>query len=906
MILTKKTTKSIAWYVMVFKTVISFISFIRTAFKPIPVKFPLKYFLITVLSTIIIWTTIASAIIYRNAYKPKISELADILHLKGRREKHKTGKAIKSFLTAPFNWVSANLNSEEIPHIYLDIKFKHYQKLIKKREEALSRGFRITSRDSYIPVKMRYQNDTYKVKLRLKGDMVDHFIGDKWSFRIHMKGKDHLFGTRRFSLQNPETRGFEGEIIFFEALRREGILTPRYFFVDLTVNGKYVGIMAFEEHFSKELLESQGRKESVILKFDESLWFFNQDGSGPFDNYMNNLIKPFRFKKIKKSKKLLEDLKTARGLLRGFSDGTLSSSQVFDIELMGRYLAVSSVWGAPHPLLWRNIRFYYNPITSKLEPIAYDAHLPYFKRDAAEPSHKPFGEALLKSDLKIRPFYEATLEKLKNESEKRITEQWVQLIQKKNLKILHKEYPLLGGITLFGMTESASQSLANSKSTLDRYKTILAVHLIDDGLQYLELVNRLPQKIIVAQVERVHRKTGERFELGILTSLKYPFALPRTPTRTAPFKKQIFLKEPIDSLNFKIIVSSHIEGDEKVWVTEASSYSPKSERNPVPSSSLDQSLKDHSFLSHSSKLNSLTVPKGDWTLNHSLVVPKGMTLIIKEGATLKFSSNSSLIAKGPILIEGTKKFPVVLKGLNGHNGKGSWQGISVLKSKKDSIWSHTKILRTSGVSNRGWTLSGGVNFYESDVKMDHVVFSGNQSEDALNIVRSKFELKNVTIKNTTSDAFDSDFSDGTIENGIFENIGSLNGGDGLDTSGSEVRVTKSHFKNISDKAISVGEKSHLKANNINIENVSIGVASKDGSRLIISDTKFTGIKKVGLMAYIKKPVYGPAEIIAESLVFNSTETKAIEQRGNKIIIDGKEILSTDLNVEGLYAAENKP
>ena len=58
---------------------------------------------------------------------------------------------------------------------------------------------------------------------------------------------------------------------FFEALKREGILVPRYFFVDLTVNGSYIGIMAFEEHFSKELLESQGRKESVILKFDDSL-----------------------------------------------------------------------------------------------------------------------------------------------------------------------------------------------------------------------------------------------------------------------------------------------------------------------------------------------------------------------------------------------------------------------------------------------------------------------------------------------------------------------------------------------------------------------------------------------------------------------------------------------------------
>ena len=55
-----------------------------------------------------------SAIIYRNAYKPDISKLADVLHFKGMREKHRTGKAITSFLTAPFNWVYANLNSEEI------------------------------------------------------------------------------------------------------------------------------------------------------------------------------------------------------------------------------------------------------------------------------------------------------------------------------------------------------------------------------------------------------------------------------------------------------------------------------------------------------------------------------------------------------------------------------------------------------------------------------------------------------------------------------------------------------------------------------------------------------------------------------------------------------------------------
>ena len=236
----------------------------------------------------------------------------------------------------------------------------------------------------------------------------------------------------------------------------------------------------------------------------------------------------------------------------------------------------------------------------------------------------------------------------------------------------------------------------------------------------------------------------------------------------------------------------------------------------------------------------------------------------------------------------------------------SERGIVVLKSQKPSIWSHVKIINTSGISKDGWALSGGVNFYESDIEMDHVIFSGNRAEDALNIVRSKFELKNVTFKNTASDAFDSDFSSGTVENGVFENIGSLGGGDGIDVSGSEVVVTRTHFKNISDKALSVGENSQLKANNINIENVAIGAASKDGSRLFISDAKFTGIKKAGLMAYIKKPEYGPAEITAETLAFFSTEKWAIVQKGNKIIIDGIEVPSDDLNVKELYTSAFKP
>ena len=203
---------------------------------------------------------------------------------------------------APYNWITSNVFPEELPHIFIDIKFKNYQKLVKKREESISRGFLIRERDDYIPATLKHNEKQFKVKLRLKGDLGLHWENDKWSFRVNMKNKDHLFGMKRFSLQNPEERIYESAILFFEALRREGVLTPRYFFIDLTVNGKHIGVMALEEHFSKELLESQGRKESVILKFDESLWFHHRGREGPFDHFRTNPIKSYQTKKILKSK----------------------------------------------------------------------------------------------------------------------------------------------------------------------------------------------------------------------------------------------------------------------------------------------------------------------------------------------------------------------------------------------------------------------------------------------------------------------------------------------------------------------------------------------------------------------------------------------------------------------------
>ena len=221
--------------------------------NPLPSrKINFKQLAFIIFSSIFIWTFFTSYIIYRNTPKEMITELANVIGLNARENKKKTKEALKTVTLAPLRWVAAWFRGAQLQDVYIDIKFKHFRKLQEKRKNALLQGVLFAEDADYVPAKIRHGGRTIEVKLRLKGDWAaDHIEGKKWSFRVHVRGKDHLLGMRRFSLQDPEARKYDGEILFFEALKREGILAPRYFFVDLTTNGKRMGLMALKNIFLK-------------------------------------------------------------------------------------------------------------------------------------------------------------------------------------------------------------------------------------------------------------------------------------------------------------------------------------------------------------------------------------------------------------------------------------------------------------------------------------------------------------------------------------------------------------------------------------------------------------------------------------------------------------------------------
>ena len=183
------------------------------------------------------------------------------------------------------------------------------------------------------------------------------------------------------------------------------------------------------------------------------------------------------------------------------------------------------------------------------------------------------------------------------------------------------------------------------------------------------------------------------------------------------------------------------------------------------------------------------------------------------------------------------------------------EGIVVLNSERPSEWSYVTVRDTKNIKRPGWNLTGGVTFYKSEVHLKNCVFENSHGEDALNIVNSKFHIIDTDFVSTISDAFDSDFSVGEVEGGVFRDIGKAGGGDAIDISGSKVSVSGTHFENVKDKALSVGERSTMSVKNIQVYNAGTAAVSKDGSLLEIKNSHINQVVHAGLMAYIKKPEY---------------------------------------------------
>ncbi|HET6224774.1 MAG TPA: CotH kinase family protein, partial [Bacteroidia bacterium] len=342
--------------------------------------------------------------------------------------------------------------------ISIEIKEKDLKKLKKNRAHALERGVIINDLDGdYVPATLEYKGHKMNVKLRLKGHMTDHLQDNKWSFRIKVKDKDSFLGMKRFSLQHPGTRGYIYEWIYHQLMKKEDIIALRYEFTNVMVNGKDWGIYAIEENFDQELIENNNRKKGPIIRFNPDLYWADRLNEmnrlkpvAEFASFYSANPEAYREEDVLKDSLQTQYYLKALALMEGFRSRKITASEAFDVPRMAKFNALIDLVGGQHSIDWSDIKYYYNPITGKLEPVAYESfttfpfesiagNYKYTVLDSTK-SFKDLHTALF-SDSSFFKAYIHELERVSNATYLDTFFKEMDSSLQKNLAILYKEFP---------------------------------------------------------------------------------------------------------------------------------------------------------------------------------------------------------------------------------------------------------------------------------------------------------------------------------------------------------------------------------------------------------------------------------------------------------------------------------
>lgn len=813
-------------------------------------------------------------------------------------------------------------HAETPPKVFIDIEFEEFSKIFKIRNKAMHIGMHVReNKDDWVKANLRWGSEDVKVKLRLKGDSMDHWSTDKWSFKINIKDEKYFLGMKEFSFQHPVTRAFQGEALVHHTMRHYGILAPRYEFVQLIVNGVDKGIMAVEESFNTELLEHNKRKDGVIFKIDETnavIEKINPSASNNlkwFDSLHSSHIEPFNSSKVKKDQALTSQLEIAQGLMRGFMEGSLKASQVFDEEKTAKLLAILEIFGAAHTADWRNIRFYLNPYTLKIEPISYDSSI----TDPANIGAVARTELvkLILKDAVMKNKFERELVTTANDMMKT---KWLDVIYENDqemLEIFGNEFLFLREFPINSFKERIQDIVKNPKNSLmqssqlsdDNFNYVLEKNSnIDDYLELFkeplfvfhrytengvlfEIFNPLPNNVKILSIAPNYEDEQIIEAKNILTD---EVLVPHHGKElNHDFLPIIFPMEKSTNVPSNWTLTASVEGGVRQYALKSHEYRESYSKHPLQPFSSDVITSAHPFFKFDKLTNTFTLLEGVWFINEPIIFPKAAKIIVQAGAKISFDKDAFFLCFGPVEIVGTKEKPVVFTSKNEQD---YWQGLIVINAMERSTIANTTFENTRAVQHLGWSLTGAVTFYRSDVSISDSDFSKNIAEDSLNIVNSDFDISRSNFSDAISDFFDSDFSTGQIKEVLMSN----SSGDGVDLSGSNVHLNGSNFINIRDKAISVGEGSEIFIKNVKASQVGTGVATKDGSstkgeEILVENASFSAFA-----VYTKKPVYGPAYADLRDVVVDTVQNDHMVQNGNRLRLNGKEVSTKEVNVDELY------
>lgn len=775
--------------------------------------------------------------------------------------------ALRGLHSAPVHYVKSLFTRPN--RITLDIKNNDFQKLSYNKEVAVQNGFLLESEKEFIPATLTFNNKKYEVKIRLTGFLKDHFNSDKWSLRIKVKNDEAVMGMKEFNLLNPITRNGIYEWTAHELEKLEGLISLRTDFVELVINGNNKGIYLLEENFDTTLIENNSLREGIIFQPTVPIKIYQED---------DLLQDPEKRRQMTLLKELFDS----------FLNGDLKMGDLFDVEKMAKFYAITDLTVGFHQLWLGNMHLYFNPITGKVEPIGREYGINpespgiFISAELDNAGGSLYDNYFQKNMFEDSYFFESYIKNLVRMSSQAYLDNFFSSISHdllNKLSIIYRDYPTLnfakdyfyknqdfikkridpelrdaGDLKGNSSWIKAYYTSGSSQVTIQNFD-FLPVEII--SIQINNTVSTAKEKIIILPGRDKNPQDGVNVSFSDFSIIGHP-----------KDEDTLRLNYRILGMNFEnsIAILPWILGHTRPLVFDLTRQR--------------SNVEEFNFF-HVDKFNKkIYVKTGTWIVNRDIVIPPGFTVFAFGGTRINLTGSSSILSQSPLFFKGLSEQPIYISSVDKTNN-----GMVLIGTQAESFFENVYFENLSNPSQKGWNLTGAVTFYESPVQISECKFSSNRSEDSINIIRSKFVIQNSIFTDTGGDAIDVDFGNGRVVESYFFKIGN----DAVDVSGTFLDLTNIRVNGAGDKGLSAGEGSTVSAEGLEFRNVRLGLASKDSSRVKVKNITIKN-SQIGYAVFQKKTQYGPASVeIIGSDITDNVVTPFLLEATSSLIIDRQKI-----------------
>lgn len=765
---------------------------------------------------------------------------------------------------------------EQLPKISIDIKKNELHKLKFTSLEAIkNKSLKFVKNDNR-NARLIYEDKIIDIDIKLKGSSAtEHFGKSKLSYQVQLKNGIFIEGMNKFSFMSPARRNFLHEWVVRKMMNQEGIITKKYLFKNLYINNQDMGIYVLDEEITKFLLERNEYREGPIMRLDnfpfwsngvaflsptDSAWtefFYSADLIIVNENLNENIISQFNYSK---------------NLFNKFRNGEIKASDIFDIKKMANFYAISTLMKGGHGAYASNMFFYFNPITSLIEPIQDDSYSEplNFRFNPKEFSQSYLFDEMTKKMFEDQQFVILFFEKLKEYSKESYINEFYNSIHQEFEylnKILRENY----GDKSEGLNKLEKNYFANideylfDEKLLHKYASYINEMLEPDSILnskiyfsnfqkeknlIINFYNKSVPLILIGIFDTFNNKIYDFEEKLIFPNVNYAKPKENILIDLNNIKPNTFSDNNNYYLKYKVL-SSQIERKDFI----------EFEKDIFLNDENNLKLNSYEWLFKIDNKNIFFID-GYHKIKKDIFIPSGYNVYINKGTHLVFENNSSFLSNSPINLLGSPEKKIIIEFTEEAGG------FYLFNSLEESNVMFTTFKGLSSENNFNKFLTGGLTIYRSNFKLLNSEILNSKSEDALNIINSSFYIDGLLVQNSFSDSIDIDFSNGKIFNiKIFDS-----GNDGIDFSGSNVEMKEFNISRSGDKAISVGEKSLIEAENIKIDNATVGVASKDDSKIFLNNLVINN-SSYGLLAYKKKEEYDGGSITAKNVLFDLVKEK---------------------------------